>query len=70
MMRWWSKCISMAIAKTEVYYTIMEDQDEFIIRFVEPIPVIVIVTIENHFFPGGSWLRQFQSSEILFHNIW
>ena len=44
MMRWWSKCISMAIAKTasrnvafkvarmRESIIIMEDQDEFIIR--------------------------------------
>ena len=45
MMRWWSKCISMAIAKTastsrnvafkvvsRMRESIMEDQDEFIIR--------------------------------------
>ena len=42
MMRWWSKCISMAIAKTasrnvafkvaRMRESIMEDQDVFIIR--------------------------------------
>ena len=42
VMRWWSKCISMAIAKTasrnlafkvaRMRESIMEDQDEFIIR--------------------------------------
>ena len=42
MMRWWSKCISMVIAKTasrsmafkvtRMKESIMEDQDEFIIR--------------------------------------
>ena len=42
MMRWWSKCIPMAIAKTasrnvafkvaRMRESIMEDQDEFIIR--------------------------------------
>ena len=41
-MRWWSQCISMAIAKTasrnmafkvaRMRESIMEDQDEFIIR--------------------------------------
>ena len=63
MMKWWSKCISVAIAKTasrnvafkvaKMREAIMEDQDEFLMRSSEHAGVHVDTSDRVHGTLGG-----------------